>query len=505
MQSRTAIINDAQSVLAQYSAATSGTCAVLWQKCGEADQATAQRVALARERLPDGRLLIVVCGPAAVPKRPGVCVVELPRIMLSLFDKPARYRVCYGGRGAGRSWSFARVLLVKALERCLRILCAREFQNSIADSIHVLLSDQIEVLGLAQYFEVQSTAIYARNGSEFVFSGIRTNPTRIKSMEGANIAFIEEAAQITQRSLEILIPTIRAAGSEIWCAFNPDLATDPTYERFVSHPPASAIVLKTTFSDNPWFPRALEAERLYLAGVDDDGYRHIYLGEPRQHSDAQVFKGKFIVESFEPGTGWDGPYYGADWGFAQDPTTLVKAWIHERVLYVEHEAYGVGVDIDRTPTLFDVVPGARHATIRADSGRPETISYMQRHGYTNIGSVAKWSGSVEDGIAHLRSYEQIKIHPRCLHTIEEMRLYSFKVDRLSGDIQPDPVDRHNHLIDALRYALTPMIKGNGPEAFLAFLASQAATDAQRQQQAAEALAKRPGVIVTDDLVAWHKE
>jgi phage terminase large subunit len=142
----------------------------------------------------------------------------------------------------------------------------------------------------------------------------------------------------------------------------------------------------------------------------------------------------------------------------QDPTTLVKAWVCGRTLYIEHEVYAVGCDIDKTPALFDTVPGARRHTIRADSARPETISYMRQHGYQHVEGAAKWPGSIEDGIAFIRQFERVAIHPRCTHAAEELRLYSYKVDKLSGDVLPDVVDQHNHCIDALRYALSPLIK-----------------------------------------------
>lgn len=488
-----AIRRAAESFLSRHAAATSGLCAVLWQKSSEPNDGFTRRAAIARTRLHTSQLLVVVCAFGAVARAVGIAVIELPTIMLGLFDTHARYRVCYGGRGAGRSWSFARALIARALQGKIRILCAREFQNSIADSIHTLLADQIELLGLSRYFEIQNTAIYARNGSEFIFSGIRSNVTRIKSLEGVNIVYVEEAAGVSTDSWETLIPTIRGHGSEILVAFNPDLESDPTYQRFVVHPPDSAIVIRTTFKDNPWFPEPLKAEAEYLARVDGDAYAHVWEGGCRTHSDAQIFKGKFVVEPFEPEPGWSGPYYGADWGFSQDPTTLIKAWINERTLFIEHEAYGVGVDIDRTPALFDAVPGARTHTVRADSARPETVSFLQQHGYAAMESVAKWSGSVEDGIQHIRSYEQIIIHPRCTHTAEEFRLYSFKVDRLSGDIQPEPMDRNNHLIDALRYALQPIIQsGDSLESIAAWAAAIAAP-----WPGTAAKPRQPGAIVTE--------
>jgi phage terminase large subunit len=166
------------------------------------------------------------------------------------------------------------------------------------------------------------------------------------------------------------------------------------------------------------------------------------------------------VDEFTPDGNWDGAYFGADWGFASDPTALVKAWIYQGRLFIEAEAYGVGVEIDHLPNLFDTVDGSRKHTIRADSARPETISYMKRAGF-RIQPAAKGKGSVEDGIAFLRGFAEIVIHTRCKNAINEFRLFSFKTDRLSGDVLPQLIDAHNHTIDAVRYALEPVMKNKG--------------------------------------------
>lgn len=163
------------------------------------------------------------------------------------------------------------------------------------------------------------------------------------------------------------------------------------------------------------------------------------------------------IEAFAPGAGWDGPYYGADWGFAEDPSALVRLWVHDRTLYVEHEAWGVGVEIDHLPAFFDRVPGVRQHLIRADSARPETISYLQRNGFKIVGA-KKGPGSVEDGVAHLRGYAAIVVHPRCTHAIEEAHLWSYKTDRLTGDILPVLAAGNEHLWDSARYALEPLIR-----------------------------------------------
>lgn len=385
----------------------------------------------------------------------------VPEAFRFLFT-PARYKIAHGGRGSAKSWSFARALVLGAHERKQRALCARELQTSIKESAHHLLAEQIDALSLGSFFDVQAQGIFGRNGSEFIFEGLRNNISSIKSLEGIDVCWVEEAEGVPEQSWAVLIPTVRKPGSEIWVTFNPYQETDPTYRRFVTSPPPDAVVRKVTWRDNPYFPVELERERQYLLSVDPDAHAHVWEGECATATDAQILKGKVFVRDFET-AGCSGPYYGVDWGFSVDPTTMVRCWVHEktRSLYIEFEAYGNGVDIDATPALFDCVPGSRDHVVRADNARPETISYMRNHGYYRMEGVQKWSGSVEDGIAHLRSYAQIIIHPRCVHAIEEARLYSYKVDRLTGDVMPDVSDRHNHIWDAVRYALQPIIRTGG--------------------------------------------
>jgi phage terminase large subunit len=397
----------------------------------------------------------------------------------------------------------------------VRVLCAREIQKSIRDSVHRLLGDQIDALGLFQYFDVQAQSIVSHNGSEFLFEGLFANVAKIKSLEGIDIAWIEEAARVSAYSWEILIPTIRKPNSELLINFNPEGETDPTYERFVTSPPPDATVVHVTYADNPWFPPELDKERVYLERVDPDAARHVWCGECRTQSDAQVFRGKYAIESFEPQPGWDGPYAGCDFGFSNDPTTLVKCWIAERTLYIEHEAYAVGCDIDRTPQLFDQVPGARQLTVRADCARPETINYLNRHGYPEMRGVEKWPESVTEGVQFLRGFERIVIHPRCEHTAQEMRLYAFKVDRLTGDVLADLIDKHNHCIDAIRYALQPLIRrSKGGFGILEYTRQEAEKQAEDQKAAAEADAKAsklkvyemPGATITEMTTTgnWHR-
>jgi phage terminase large subunit len=378
---------------------------------------------------------------------------------LAFLFQPSRYKVAHGGRGSGKSWGFARALLILAAQRKMRVLCAREIQLSIHDSVHKLLKEQISELGLDDFYEVNQTAIRGVNGSDFLFSGLRSNITKIKSMEAVDIAWCEEAEKISEESWRVLIPTIRRPGSEIWVSFNPNEDTDPTYQRFVVKPPPDAVVSELNWQDNPWFPPELAKEKDYDYSVDPDAADHTWGGKTRNTSDAQILHGKWVVEPFVPDTEkWSGPYIGADWGFSSDPTAMVKCWVFERRLYIEQELYKLGVETVDLPGFFAGIEGSKTHVVRADNARPENISHCQKNGFPKMTAARKWPGSVEDGISHLRSYEKIIIHSQCKHFSDEARLYSYKVDRLTEDVLPDVIDKHNHLIDSCRYALDPLIK-----------------------------------------------
>ena len=394
--------------------------------------------------------------------------VDIPGKFQALIQ-PARYKVFYGGRGGAKSWAVARVLLGMAASRRLRILCARELQTSIADSVHRLLADQIYAMGLQQNFEIVKTAIRSTTGSEFLFKGLRMSIQEIKSTEGVDICWVEEAQSVSADSWDILIPTIRKQGSEIWVTFNPREESDPTYQRFVMKPQPGAIVEKVGWQDNPWFPPTLDAERRYMLSIDPDAYHHIWGGHCRTISQAVIFGKRISIDAFETPEGARF-FHGADWGFANDPTTLVRSFIKDECLYIDAEAFGYGVEIDETAQLFDSIQTSRDWPIKADAARPETISFLRRQGF-NITPADKWQGSVEDGIAHLKAFKQIIIHERCKHMQEEQRLYSYKVDKVTGEILPIIVDAHNHGWDAVRYSLDGYIQRRGGLGVWAQLAS----------------------------------
>lgn len=368
--------------------------------------------------------------------------------------QPKRYKTFHGGRGGAKSWAAARALVIMAASKKLRILCTREVQNSIKDSVHKLLKDQIEMLGLGPWFRITNESITSASGSEFLFKGLRFDPLGIKSTEGVDICWVEEAQSVSSDSWAILIPTIRKEGSEIWVTFNPGEEQDPTYQRFIVNPPDDSITVEVNYYDNPYLPDTLRKEMEYCKRVDYEAYEHIWLGRPKSISDSVIFRNRYRVEAF-PDDLWlqaDRLFFGADFGFANDPSTLIRMFMLGTRLYIEYEAYGVGVELDEMPQFYDSIPEVRKWPVKGDNSRPETISYLARQGFS-IDAAAKWKGCVEDGVTYLKGFEEIIIHERCKHTADEFRHYSYKVDKKTGDILPIIVDKFNHCIDAIRYGL----------------------------------------------------
>jgi phage terminase large subunit len=402
--------------------------------------------------------------------------VKFPKSFIPLWY-PHRYKVYYGGRGAAKSVQYADALLFKTYSKKLRVLCTREFQSSIADSVYRLLIDRIAYWKMEKHFNVILNRITSGRGSEFIFKGLHHNMNEIKSTEGINVCWIEEAQSVSKESWDILIPTIREEGSEIWVSFNTGEVDDPTYQRFVVNPPPDSIVKKVSYRNNPYFPEVLRKEMEYLKRVDPEAYDNVWEGNPKHISDALVFKGKYIIRTFDEPENVQF-YYGADWGFGPDPTTLGRCWIKDNCLYIDYEAYALGCELDEISALFDLVPGSRVWPINADDSRPETISYTKKKGFNIRGVPKNWKrddakadakGSIEEGITYLRKFEQIIIHERCKHTAQEFGLYRYKTQDVGGikTILPIIVDADNHMIDQLRYALQPLIRqGFNWETFL---------------------------------------
>ena len=232
--------------------------------------------------------------------------IQFPDKLDFLFE-PHRYKVAYGGRGSGKSWGFARALIGQGANRPLRILCAREVQKSIKQSVHQLLSDQIQSMGLGSFYEVLEAEIRGKNGTQISFAGLATNTVEsIKSFEGVDIVWVEEAQTVSKRSWDILIPTIRKPDSEIWVSFNPDVDSDNTYQRFVVEPPDNSYVIKVNYNDNPWFPKVLEDERLHCKLTNPD-YNNIWEGDCKAAVDGAIYANE-IREAQENGRITTVPY-----------------------------------------------------------------------------------------------------------------------------------------------------------------------------------------------------
>jgi phage terminase large subunit len=382
------------------------------------------------------------------------------------FLKPSRYKGAHGGRGSGKSHAFAEMVIeAHVMDQRRRTVCVREIQKSLSQSVKRLLELKIEQLGVQDYFEVQETQIKSRHGDGLIiFQGMQNHTAdSIKSLEGYDCAWVEEAQTLSQRSLDLLRPTIRKPDSELWFTWNPLNSSDPIDMLLRGEtPPPDAVVSQVNYRDNPWFPDVLKAEMEYDRERDPDKYKHVWLGSYASNSEARVFR-NWKIEDFE--TPEDTTHrFGADWGFASDPTVLIRCHVVGRTIYVDHEAYRVGCEIMDTPDLFFTVPESEKWPIVADSARPETISHMRKHGFPKIMAAVKGPKSVEEGVEWLKSYD-IVVHPRCQHTIDELTCYSYKTDPLTGIILPVLADRDNHLIDALRYACESSRRAVVPKVF----------------------------------------
>lgn len=365
---------------------------------------------------------------------------------------PSRYKGAKGGRGSGKSHFYADNWLDESVRQRLDCVCLRETLKSLEFSVKKLLEGKIEKYNAGGYFEVQDRRILSKKGGVTIFEGMQNHTAdSIKSLEDFDRAWFEEAQRASQRSLELLRPTIRKPLSELWFSWNPDTPKDPI-EQLLSgeNPPPDSVVVKANYSDNPWLPDVLREELEYDRKRDPDKFAHVWLGEYRRNTSARVFK-NWAVEEFDIDPKAT-IRQGADWGFSIDPTVLVQCYVIGRKLYVPFEAYRIGCDIVDTPELFMSVPASEKWPMTADSSRPETISHLRKNGFPKIVSAIKGTRSVEEGVEFLKSFDII-VHPRCTHTADELAAYSYKVDDLTGEVLPVLADKDNHVIDALRYAL----------------------------------------------------
>lgn len=329
-----------------------------------------------------------------------------------------------------------------------------------------MIEDKIKALKVDRHFEVLHDVIHVldragrRNGI-IIFMGMQNHTaTSIKSLEGYDIAWVEEAQSMSVTSLKLLRPTIRKKGSQLWFSWNPDDPKDAV-DKFFKENAANDnfMCVEANYWDNPWFPDELNDEMELDKAADFDRYLHVWEGHYSTNSQARVFKNvrqgtyeEFTNEAYLALI----PRYGADWGYASDPNVAIKIRVDtaRRKLYVEAEVYKRGIEIEDTPDFFALLDEGeiKHWPCRADSARPELISYMQRHGYPKLRAAVKGQNSVRDGVMFLKGYEII-VHPNCKESWEEFKYYSWKVDEKTDEVLGELEDKKNHVIDSIRYAV----------------------------------------------------
>ena len=395
--------------------------------------------------------------------------VEFPAKLTFLLNEKHRYKIIYGGRGGAKSWAAARALVIKAAQSKIRVLCAREVQNSIKDSVHKLLSDQINSMGLNAHFEIQRDLIKGINGSEFLFKGLRMNVQEIKSTEGIDVCWVEEAQTVSKASWDVLIPTIRKDDSEIWISFNPELDTDVTYKRFVINPPVNAKVVKVNWQDNPWFPKELVAEKDDLKLRDPDSYLTVWEGNCRQVLDGAIYSNEIRLATSEnritsvPYDATKGVMAVFDLGRA-DKTAI---WFVQQIGFEYriidfYENRGFAFNhyiklVKEKPYIIDrlVLPHDATAALLASE---RTIEQQAKDNGFEVTVIAR--ASIESGIEAARGifnrcwFDENK----CTDGLNALRRYRYEIDD-SGQWSKKPLhDENSHAADAFRYLATAIVE-----------------------------------------------
>jgi phage terminase large subunit len=390
---------------------------------------------------------------------------KFPKKLRFLF-KPKRFKVAKGGRAGGKSWGFARALIIQGAEKKLRILCTRETQKSIAESVHHLLKEQISALGLEEFYRVQETSIQGKNGTEFIFSGIRQqNVVSLKSLEDVDICWVEEAQVVSKRSWDILIPTIRKEHSEIWLSFNPELETDETYKRFVLSPPAADLceLVTINYDDNPFLSNTAKRDIEELRAKDPGLFEHVYNGMCKQVVEGAVYRAELLLadkeqritrvpyDSSKPvHTFWD-----LGWS---DMTTI---WFAQTVGfefrlidYIQGSQLALGdylKQIQAKPYAYgtDYLP---HDARAHQLGSGRSVEEQMRGFGRRVEIVPNLS--IEDGITAARSiFGRCYFDgEKCADGIQALRHYRYEVDEKLGTLKKQPFhDWASHPADAFRY------------------------------------------------------
>lgn len=377
--------------------------------------------------------------------------------------QPKRYKVIHGGRGSAKSWSVARALVSIGATKPIRVLCARETQKSIQESVHRLLKDQIESLGLDQFYTIQENKILGTNGTEFTFAGIRQQGVfNLKSYEGTDICWVEEAQVVTKKSWDVLIPTIRKPGSEIWVTFNPELDTDETFSRFVVRPPEESVIIEMNWQDNPWFPPELDKERRQWLDRDPIGYLTTWEGKCRPAVEGAIYaneieatqrEGRIRAVPYDPQlkvhTVWD-----LGWNDSMSIICVQRVTSEVRVIdYIEDshrtvDSYVMQLQERKWNWGTDYIPhDGAHRDFKSGKSTQELLQTLGR----NVQVLAR--GNPEEGIRLARM-----IFPRtyfdadrCTELVNHLKRYRRQINQVTQEAGAPLHDEHSHAADAFRY------------------------------------------------------
>ena len=414
-------------------------------------------------------------------------MIKLNNALNWLSTTKIKFKVLYGGRGGGKSHEVAAKLVLLGTQEVHRILCLREYQNNLRESVYTLLIDKInEDPYLVWFYKIKHDTIIGRNGTVFTFFGIK-KAKNIKSYEGCTIAWVEEAQTLSQESLDLLIPTIRKEGSEIWFTFNPGAETDPIYQFSVKNilrlPPDKLRAQKINYDENPFWPPEMTETLIEPTRIHQpEKYRHIWLGEPLTMSDAVIYKDRFSQREISV-TYRNGRYlfdnkhiiqykHGLDFGF-RHPFAAIRCFVYDFDLYIDSEIYEYNLDLDDiVPALEEFMPevATKGYKIFADNSRPETIDYLKKprihkNGRNlaplNIEGAIKGANSIIEGIEFIKNFRHIYVDPKCKNTLFELANYKYKENSKTGEIMNETVKENDHLMDALRYAWNKEIIAQG--------------------------------------------
>ena len=373
-----------------------------------------------------------------------------------------------GGRGGAKSQALVSIGILESYIDDGVILCCREIQKSIDDSLYSAIVTGIQDRGLQSQFKILNNEITNLvTGARFIFAGLKTNITSIKSINKLRVVLVDEAENVTQHSWDVLRPTPRYGKTRLYVVFNPRFETDATWQEFIVRQDDRTLVITINWQDNPWFPTSLNNQRLRDARGDAGRYQWIWGGKFLKISDASVLGKKIRSEYFDVDESFGDPLIGIDWGFSNDPTAITESYVKDQILYIRRAADLVGLELDDTPAwLVKHVPNVKLYTSRADSSRPETISKVKndpKNPVRLIKACKKYPGCVEEGIAHLQSYKAIVVHPEADACLAELTAYSYKKDKFD---EPTAVlqDKDDHYADSLRYGVEPLIGGRKRQA-----------------------------------------